>query len=613
MSGQRYLLPATSQACEAAICVAASAYVCLCLVSLGMFEATVSLASNLWCSLAIQSKIGASQDTSRSRGGHFLGTFALVALASAAKAAAELRSGGDLLVPRALATFVFLSVAATNLKYARWMKAPIATQVPCLLSVCHALGHLYRIQVQHTWFATICIPLAYLGTEITSLLCPMSRGGRGASDRSKFAFTCGDALLIPTACLSVVLKCFMDWHLKWTCVHPQPAGTAEGRAPATSLGAIFAQVLAPLRWVLSALTGTKGEPPVGGRDLLGVIDVLVQAELLFSSVLFIVLVARVCAPLVPQGERHQDPTRVAVAALACFLGALLYVAAMAGLVTSLTALKALFFDIKANANLVLLWLAILCCTVPVLLALARGNVVRNIVIRKLFHISALPVFASAIYVGAHSEGDNNSWSVSLLRFCSAGLLCLFVLCEFVRVQCQDTAFSAKMTEFFTKFTDARDSGTFILSHLSLLLGLSSPFWVNLRGGGRRGEEGAQGTEMALLSSGLLVLGVGDVLGVAVGTTVGHVAVCRGSQKTVEGTSAAILGSVFFGHLWIEAVGGDLVGGGGGAQFFALAAAAGLLEAFTTQLDNLYVPLFFYATLLCGSLLREETRFDFLSL
>ena len=181
----------------------------------------------------------------------------------------------------------------------------------------------------------------------------------------------------------------------------------------------------------------------------------------------------------------------------------------------------------------------------------------------------------------------------LVALASALLVGLLVLCEFVRVQSTLTAISIKMTAFFSGFTDTRDSGMFIISHLSLLVGLSAPFWFGA-------------VHSLVLSSGVLALGVADVLGVVIGRTFGSVGICRGSKKTVEGTIGAILGTLGFALAWDSITSGSFFGSlreGGGGQglglltFACLTVGMCLLEAFTAQLDNLYVPLLYFATLL----------------
>jgi CDP-diglyceride synthetase len=109
-------------------------------------------------------------------------------------------------------------------------------------------------------------------------------------------------------------------------------------------------------------------------------------------------------------------------------------------------------------------------------------------------------------------------------------------------------------------------------------------------------------------AGAAIIGVGDTAASAAGRLLGRIPVHSGSRKTVEGTAAGVLCTLL---AWAPLVamagweGGDNGGGGGGAfgaaaVWHGLAAAtlgAGLLEAATSQLDNLLIPLYYMPHLL----------------
>lgn len=92
-----------------------------------------------------------------------------------------------------------------------------------------------------------------------------------------------------------------------------------------------------------------------------------------------------------------------------------------------------------------------------------------------------------------------------------------------------------------------------------------------------------------------------------GSLYGRHPLCRGSSKTVEGTAAAAAATL--AAWWAlaaaaRALGGGgavaLAAGGGGSGWAGLAAATALsclLEGVTTQLDNVFMPLHYFA-LLC---------------
>jgi dolichol kinase len=86
-----------------------------------------------------------------------------------------------------------------------------------------------------------------------------------------------------------------------------------------------------------------------------------------------------------------------------------------------------------------------------------------------------------------------------------------------------------------------------------------------------------------------------------------VRICRGSSKTVEGTLSAVAATLAG---WVVLASAGWLGDGLGSSFAALHSGAAawaltvaatalscLLEAATCQLDNIFVPLHYYA-LLC---------------
>ncbi|KAG8644639.1 hypothetical protein MANES_11G150502v8 [Manihot esculenta] len=134
-------------------------------------------------------------------------------------------------------------------------------------------------------------------------------------------------------------------------------------------------------------------------------------------------------------------------------------------------------------------------------------------------------------------------------------------------------------QFMNAFTDHRDSDLLIVSHFSLLLGCALPFWMS------------SGYNDRLLApfAGILSLGIGDTMA----SMVGHK-----YEKTIETTAAGIMsvlaacsvllpilastGYIFTQH-WISLLLAVIV--------------SGLLQAYTAQLDNAFMPLVFYS-LLC---------------
>jgi dolichol kinase len=113
----------------------------------------------------------------------------------------------------------------------------------------------------------------------------------------------------------------------------------------------------------------------------------------------------------------------------------------------------------------------------------------------------------------------------------------------------------------------------ILSHLCLILGCAVPLWLGLA------MEERIGHQMLLRHWGILCLGVGDAMAAVIGKTYGRFRWGR-NRRTLEGSVA----------MWISMI----VGGGLVVDQWSLlleaTTLATLLEAFTTDMDNLILPL-----------------------
>jgi dolichol kinase len=198
------------------------------------------------------------------------------------------------------------------------------------------------------------------------------------------------------------------------------------------------------------------------------------------------------------------------------------------------------------------------------------------------------------------------------------------------------------------FVDERDTGVIYITHFTLLLGLAVPMWLCLVMPGAqalvqphpllldapaqhgcspgsaecsgsvsgltavayallgRSRVGWSDTASALLQvtaglSGLVIIGVGDTAASFVGKLFGRVPVHAGSSKTVEGTLAGISASLVAWVLVLGAVqllpGLSAHGFSWWAQLVGATAGAGLMEAATSQLDNILLPLWYLPHLL----------------
>ena len=144
--------------------------------------------------------------------------------------------------------------------------------------------------------------------------------------------------------------------------------------------------------------------------------------------------------------------------------------------------------------------------------------------------------------------------------------------------------------------------------ISPLAGLAAPLW--LAPAPAAGLGGVDARRLRPLA-GLLAVGLGDTAASAVGVACGRRRLFSGWAKTWEGTAAGFavtLGGAL-AALAVLPHGGGAPGPGDGAahagmgltamrmlQLAAATAAMALLEAITSQVDNVFVPLFYYCAL-----------------
>ncbi|KAL6228397.1 hypothetical protein ACLB2K_002347 [Fragaria x ananassa] len=147
-------------------------------------------------------------------------------------------------------------------------------------------------------------------------------------------------------------------------------------------------------------------------------------------------------------------------------------------------------------------------------------------------------------------------------------------------------------------TDPPSDDLLIVSHFSLLLGCALPIWLSF------------GNNDRPLSpfSGILSLGIGDTMASVVGHKYGVLRWSKTGKKTIEGTAAGITyvlaacsvllpllastGYIVTEH-WISILVAMIV--------------SGLLEAYTAQLGNAFIPLVFYSLLCLYKCLQKIPR------
>ncbi|KAK4492720.1 hypothetical protein RD792_003540 [Penstemon davidsonii] len=226
------------------------------------------------------------------------------------------------------------------------------------------------------------------------------------------------------------------------------------------------------------------------------------------------------------------------------------------------------------------WLVVIYLSVRRFYNISKNSKTERILLRKYYHLMAVSIFVPALL-----------FQPRFLNLAFEAALAVFLLLGIIRIW-KIWPLGHLVHQFMNAFTDHRDSDLLIVSHFSLLLGCALPIWLC---------SGFTDRPLAPFA-GILSLGIGDTMVNTFASMVGHkYGVLRWSKtgkKTIEGTAAGITSvlAACFVLLPLLAATGYIFT----MQWFSLIIAvtiSGLLEAYTAQLDNAFIPLVFYS-LLC---------------
>jgi len=219
--------------------------------------------------------------------------------------------------------------------------------------------------------------------------------------------------------------------------------------------------------------------------------------------------------------------------------------------------------------------------VPALsLAPSGGSDARHrILVRKYFHVLALVMFVPTIVI-----------NIRFMALAFAVALAVFMVMESLRIA--NVPFVvAFMNPFMRRYIDDRDAGVAVLTHIYLLTGCALPVFFTYFV--LRGIFSASGLLIAL--SGVAVTGLGDAMASYFGIHFGRRR-WSGSKKTMEGTTAMVLGVLVFQAASLLAVGFHNLSAASWARLALADLLVSLLEAKTDQIDNLILPLYHIALL-----------------
>lgn len=217
-----------------------------------------------------------------------------------------------------------------------------------------------------------------------------------------------------------------------------------------------------------------------------------------------------------------------------------------------------------------LWLAY--WAVIVLLALVCSPQTSSVVVvRKWFHFVAILLFLPVTLAGPQ-----------LMSLSYAIAICVLAVLENMRAFLPEVC-----QEFYTRYLDPQKDhdDIVVVSHMALILGCAMPLWIYECIDVHVSNET---TPLLLPLFGILVLGVGDSLAALVGTSFGkNQWPSRNITRTLEGSAAMWLGMALC--CWY--------GGISARTWLPAVTFTTLFEAFTTQIDNLVLPLAGAAVLL----------------
>jgi len=218
---------------------------------------------------------------------------------------------------------------------------------------------------------------------------------------------------------------------------------------------------------------------------------------------------------------------------------------------------------------------------------------RQIVIRKLFHFFACFLFVPAAILEPR-----------LLSVAYAVATALLVVVEAIRLCKEWMPMGRFIDAYFRLFVDSRELGSvgsdggkrpvLVLTPIYLLVGCAVPHWVSEAMLWRGDTQPEEPPFAAMLKfAGILCVGIGDAVAAIFGSTYGT-ARWPGTKRTFDG-SLGFFVSMFMGlnniSLWTGLAAHAFVLRAPAIPLVFFIAKVALVEAYTTQIDNLVLPLF----------------------
>lgn len=245
------------------------------------------------------------------------------------------------------------------------------------------------------------------------------------------------------------------------------------------------------------------------------------------------------------------------------------------------------------------WGALVLAGVPGVAVLGRAALRSTTVVRKLYHLLALALFAPPLAFKEWRSGEHPLRSFLSLSVGAA--LCLFLVVEALRLA-RAAPLDALVGRLYAPVLDARndDAKGLVVSHMYLLLAAAMPMWVFAATGGVALRATSALGAVALPYCGMIVVGVGDTAAAVVGRLCGRNAWAVGGgrgRRTLEGTAAFVASCAAAVCVVAYSEVGWTFGALPRSPFVYLdIVLLGLFEAMTSSIDNLVLPLMAMALL-----------------
>ncbi|XP_062224091.1 dolichol kinase EVAN-like [Phragmites australis] len=236
----------------------------------------------------------------------------------------------------------------------------------------------------------------------------------------------------------------------------------------------------------------------------------------------------------------------------------------------------MFTDSHERLALCAYWICVIYASVRRFYSISKQSKTERILLRKYYHLVAVLIFSPAVI-----------FQPAFLDLAFGAAFGVFLILEMIRIW-EIYPLGRAVHQFMNSFTDHRDSEILIVSHFSLLLGCALPKWMS---------SGLNDRPLAPFA-GILSLGIGDTMASMIGYKYGVLRWSKTGKKTIEGTAAGITSVLAACSILVSllASSGYILSQNWLSLLIAVT-LSGLLEAYTAQLDNAFIPLVFYS-LLC---------------